>query len=226
MSRLRLSVVVIVVVAFLMAACTPREVHVPPQPTPARSMYWIDLQPGWRVRVVTPVIKSDGHFVEGLPVFSSAGPGPSGQPSGGTTNGATITLKTGKNFVGYEISLYAVKPPRAGGVRVVFGTAAIHQGEKETVRWHPIVPVFRLPRNDAFIRVLHLAWGMHGNHEAAILAANRRGLLDEVTKQVQYHVDACRNTADTHCFWIPTGMAVIPEQRDGAGTNGQWVPAL
>ena len=225
MSRFRLSLPVIVPVAFLMAACAPREVHVPTQPAPAHSMYWIDLQPGWRVRVVTPVIKSDSHFVEGLPVLRSTGSGGSGQAPGGTPHAATITLKTGKDFVGYEVSLYAVKPRRAGGVQVVFRTAAIHQGGKKMVRSHPMVPLFLLPRNDAFIRVLHLAWGMHGNHEAAILAANRRGLLDEVTKQVQYHVDACRNTADTYCFWVPAGMAVVPERRDSAGTNGQWVPA-
>jgi hypothetical protein len=225
MSRFRLSLAVIVFVVFLMAACTPHEVHVPTQPAPARSMYWIDLQPGWRVRVVTPIIKSDGHFVEGLPVLRSSGTGGSSQAPGGTTHAATITLKTGKNFVGYEISLYDVKPRRAGGVQVVFRTAAIHQGKKETVRSQPIVPVFRLPRNDTFIRVLHLSWGMHGNHEAAILAANRRGLLDEVTKQVQYDIDACRSTGDTYCFWVPAGLAVIPERRDGPGTNGQWVPA-
>lgn len=225
MSRFRLPLAFIASIAFLITACAPREVHVPPQPAPAHSMYSIDLQPGWRVRVVTPVIKSDGHFVGELPDFRSTESEGSGQASGQTTNEATITLRAGKNFIGYEVSLYAVKPRQAGGVQVVFRNAVMHQGGKETARSHPIVPLFRLPRNDAFIRVLHLAWGMHGTHEAALLATRQRGLLDEVTKQVQSHIDACRNTADIYCFWIPAGMAVIPERREGAGTNGQWAPA-
>jgi hypothetical protein len=211
--------------AFLITSCAPREVHVPTQPAPAQSMYWIDLQSGWRVRVVTPIVRSGGHFVEGLPVIRSTGVGGSDQRSSQTSNGGTITLNTGKASVGYEVSFYAVKPLRAGGVQVVFRTAVIHQDGEKTVRSHPIVPLFQLPRNETFVRVVHLAWGDRRSHEAAILATRCRDLLDEFTRQVQSHLTACKNTSDVYCSWVPAGVAVIPEHREGGGTNEQWVPA-
>lgn len=226
MGRYRAPLPACTLIVILMSSCAPREVHAPAPAAPPHTMEWIDLQPGWRVRVVTPVIKSGGHLVNGGRVggrgeFQAIAP-----ISGQASHAATVTLKTANDFVGYEVSLYAVKGRRAGGVRVVFSSAVINRGGKRTVQSKPIVPLFQLPGKDRFVRILHLAWGRRGEHEAAILAANRRNLLDPFTRQVEYHSSACGNTHKVFCSWIPAGIAVIPQRRESGGGEEQWVAAF
>ncbi|MEJ2007564.1 MAG: hypothetical protein P8Z30_05295 [Acidobacteriota bacterium] len=226
MSRYRTPIPICAMIAVLMTSCAPREVHAPAPAAPRHTTEWIDLQPGWRVRVVTPVIKSDDHLVKGGSVAGRGELHAGGQSSGQAPLAATITIKTGNDLVGYEVSLYAVKARRAGGVRVVFSSAVIYKGGKKTEQSHPIVPLFRLAGKDRFVRILHLAWGSHGEHEAAILAANRRNLLGAFARQVEYHSSACGNTQDVFCSWIPAGIAVIPQRRKIGGGIEQWVAAF
>lgn len=215
----------LVIPALLLGACALHQVRVPTQVTPHRSWNWIDLQPGWRVQVVAPVVRSGGHLAEGRPLIRQSESQRNDQASAQKPGSVTITLKTGKDFVGYEVSLYAVKPRRSGGVKVVFRSAVIHQGTKKMDRPHPIVPLFRLPRKDSFVRILHLAWGNYGDHDAAVLAANRRSLLDAFTKKVQYRPTVCGNAQSVYCSWIPPGVAVVPQRRKHTARGSEWVPA-
>jgi hypothetical protein len=225
MKRFGALIPILAAIAILATSCASHKVLPPTGAPPPHSWYWVDLRAGWRVRVVTPVIRSGGHLVRGEPATIHRESRESVEAPGQTPGAATITLKTGKDFIGYEVSIYSVKSQTGGGVRVVFRSAVINIGGKKTARSHPIVPLFRSPQNARFVRVLHLAWGSHGDHEAAILAAAREDSLDALTKAVESHPSACVTGIDTFCSWIPAGIAVIPEHRKGAGSNGQWTAA-
>lgn len=108
---------------------------------------------------------------------------------------------------------------------MVLRNAMLHKGRRETARPHPIVPLFQLPRNDSFVHILHLAWGNRGDHDAAVLAANSRSLLDVFTKKVQFHPGECGNAQSVYCSWIPAGVAVVPEDRKRNGASEEWAPA-
>ena len=212
-------------IGFLAASCAPRKILPPTAAAPPHSWYWVDLRPGWRVRVVTPIIKSGGYLVARQ---ASAAGSQSAKPAQSQDHprAATVTtLKTGKDFTGYEVSFYSVKAERGGGVRVAFRSAAVYErGRKEEQR-HPIVRFFQLPRSDRYVRILHLAVGNHGEHDAAILAAAGREVLDGLTNRVETDSSACVVNADSYCSWIPAGIAVIPERKGDTGGKRGWTAA-
>lgn len=217
---------VLAVIAVLATSCAPHQTHIPTQRAPAHSMQWIDLQPGWRVRVVTPVIKSGGYLVKLEPSAHNAASRKNAQTSQRSPGPAVITLKTGKNFTGFEVSLYRVRARHGSGVHVVFVSAVFNKRGKKISARHPILPLFRLPPNDRFVRILHLAWANHGSHDAAILAVNRRDLLDPFSNKVALHPSSCVASPEVFCSWIPAGVAVIPERKGRLHGKSQWMAAF
>jgi hypothetical protein len=211
-------------IAFLAISCTPQKVTPPAEAPPAHSWYWVDLHAGWRVRVVTPVTKSGGYLAMAGPFTETVKSG-AFQVSRRKPGAATIDLKAGKDFSGYEVSLYSVKSRRGGGVRILFRSAGVNQEGKKTARLHPVLPMFRLPGNDRFVRVLHFGRGSHGDHDAAILATNNQNLLDSLAKKVALDPSACVIGADGYCGWVPPGVAVIPEYKKSAAGGSQWTAA-
>lgn len=213
-------------IAILTASCAPHRVPLPTEASPPHSWHWIDLRAGWRVRVVTPITKSGKFLVKaGTPpvAHEPSGSARSPQHAPGTV---VNNFKAGKNLIGYEVSFYSVKPRRGGGVRVTFRSARAIFGGKKVGQPHPDLPLFRLPRNDRFVRILHLARGSHGDHDSAILAASSREQLEVLTKNVEVHPSACSKSAESLCSWEPAGVAVIPEhKKKSRGGNRQWTPA-
>jgi hypothetical protein len=225
MRRSGAAVPILAVIVIVAVSCAPHKVPPPAETVPPHSWYWVDLRAGWRVRVVTPLTKSGGHLAKAEAATSLGETRENVQSPGQAPAAATIELKAGKDFIGYEVALYSVKAQREGGVRVVFRSAVITIRGKKTARPLPILPLFRLPRDDKFVRILHLAWGSHGGHNAAILAANRRDLLDALAKKVASGPAACVISADSYCSWIPAGVAVTPERWKRAGGRGRWTAA-
>lgn len=84
--------------AFLLSACADRQVQALVQAAPRRSWNWIDHQPGCWVRVVAPVIRSDGHLVEGLPVIRQRESQENGRASAQKPGAVTIHPQDGKGF--------------------------------------------------------------------------------------------------------------------------------
>ena len=138
---------------------------------------------------------------------------------------ATVDLKAGKDFIGYEVSLYSVKSRHGGGVRIRFRSTVIDEEGKKTARPQPVLPMFRLPGNDRFVRVLHLGRGSHGDHDAAILATNNQDSLDTFSRKVALDPSACAVNADWYCWWVPAGAAVIPEHKKSAAGGSLWTAA-
>jgi hypothetical protein len=208
----------------LVTSCAPRRIAPPAEASPPHSWNWVELLAGWRVRVVTPVTKSGSFLVKPDPIPEDRRSSESGQAMR-QGPGAAVNFRASKDLIGYEVSLYSVKPRHGGGVRVSFKSATINVGEKKTARPHPALTLFRLPRNDRFVRILHFAWGNHGDHDAAILAASRREFLDALTRSVEFDVSACVNSAESTCSWVPAGVAVIPEHKKNPGDKSQWTAA-
>src|SRR5580693_6473749 len=76
--------------AAFLSACGPRNVRIPPaNPAHSVSQDYIDLQPGWRLTVVTPILKSGGYELN---------------VSEQRTAGNTVTLAAGTDFIGYEVA--------------------------------------------------------------------------------------------------------------------------
>ena len=214
--------IVILFITMTMVTCGgPRpKVAIPTTPVHAASLDWIDLQPGWRVRVITPMLASGGYLLKTEPA-----PAQSVDADASRAIEREITLSTGKDFTGFEVSLYSVKPCRGGGVNVIFDSAEIHKPGQVTRSRQPILPLFRLPREMRWVRILHLARGGH-DHDSAILAATGRDALEALTPQVQSDPSACKPAGDAFCSWIPLGIAAIAESRRDGQAKGQWVSAF
>lgn len=129
------------------------ESEIPSVPPSASSPYWIDLQPGWRVRVVTPVTKSGSYLVKTQPIETRE---TRREQVIGSASPNIIALSAGPDFIGYETSIYAVKHVRGNGVRVIFKSAEIHEKGLVIHSRHPIEPLFQIPRIDEWVRILHL----------------------------------------------------------------------
>ena len=162
----------------------------------------IDLEPGWRLRVVTPILRSGGYLVEA-----------EGE-QGGTT------LRAGSDFLGYEVAFYAVK---TRGIE--FTAAEVHKKDTVVTAVKPIVPLFRMPAHARYTRLIYLVRVSDADHDMAVVAAHNKNSLDPLTAQVRANPASCHDTDKTYCAWIPDGIAVTPEMRARATGTEQWVPA-
>jgi len=212
-------------VTCLAASCALHNVPPPAEAPPPRSWYWVDLHTGWRVRVVTPVTQSGEWLVVANPHVGNGESSTQVQMMRSAPGAATIKLKAGKDLIGYEVSLYSVKAQRGGGVRIVFRSAVINSSGKKTAQSRALFPMFELPRDDKFVRILHLGWGSSGDHDAAILAASNPNILDVLARNVALDHSGCVIGRDSFCSWVPAGIAVIPEHKQSAGGKSQWTAA-
>jgi hypothetical protein len=109
LTRQRSSAWFVLLTTVSLAGCAAR----PPRPTGTladRHPDYVDLHPGWRVRVVIPLTKSGKYKVE---------------TSTTQTSGNTIEVKASDDLLGYEEDFYEVKPKEAG-VAIRFKSATAH----------------------------------------------------------------------------------------------------
>jgi hypothetical protein len=169
------------------------------------------LQAGWRIRVVTPVLKS-GKYVADLKELPSSG--------------GAIELSAGDDFVGYETSYYRVKREEGAGVSIQFTSAGVTIQGNESRKAGPMVQLFKLPASARHLRLVFLTRVSEADHNQAILAAGKPDELDRLTELVQSDPAAnCKIDADTYCEWVPQGIAVRAEEPDRA-QRGKWIPAM
>jgi hypothetical protein len=186
-----------------LSGCAHKVAHVPASPALSSGPPdHIDLEPGWRLRVVTPILKSGGYLVKS-----------SGEPVG-------TTLQAGSDFLGYEVAYYAV---RARGIE--FTAGEVHKKDTVVTAAQPMVPLFRLPKGIRHIRLIYLVRVSDADHDMAVVAARHKGALDPLTAQFRAKPASCRDTDIIYCAWIPDGIAVAPEMRASATGAEQWVPA-
>jgi hypothetical protein len=197
------------VLACVLTACAPRRVQVP-SPAATEPSGYIDLQPGWRLRVVTPILRSGGYRL---------------QPVDQQATGNTITVSTGEDFLGYETAYYAVRA-HGPGVRIAFSSAEISQDGKTALQPQPVAHLFQLPRNTTYVRLIYLLRTSKADHDMAVVAATKMDALDGLTHQVQADPSSgCRSDSRSFCSWIPAGIAIRPEIQSEVDGVNQWAPA-
>jgi hypothetical protein len=186
--------------------------HVPAvEPTPTRVRTSVDLHPGWRIRVVTPVLKSGRYIADFKETLSTSG---------------AIELSAGDDFIGYETSYYRVSHAAQSGVYVEFMSSTVTLEGKESQKSQPIVRLFQMPRDARHVRLLFLTRVSRADHNQAILGAAELDELDRLTELVEADPAAnCRpQPNNAYCEWIPEGIAVRAEKPDPAHRRN-WIPA-
>lgn len=166
---------------------------VPQAPTwPVKSPDWVDLEPGWRVREITPIFTSGGFVAKGIEV----------------QQGNTITISD-TDFEGYETAMYSLDPAQGGGVRSRLETVETNKSGQITKEVKPRVMLFQFPRRVRYIRLLYLLRVSTADHNMAIIGANDPAELLQLTTQVQKNPEGgCANLRRAYCTWLPQGIAV------------------
>jgi len=203
-------------VTFLLtlAGCSRPKLDLPKPTVAQHGREWIDLQGGWRVRVVTPLLKSGGYIVK------TSNAGPRAEIDLTQTRSVDVALKADDDFQGYEEATYQVQARGGGGVRLTLNSIVVRRDGQSAVSRAPLNPLLRIPRSMRSIRILHLVRVSRADHNAAILAARSPDLLETLTKQVQSDPSACELARESVCQWVPAGIAVIPEKMNG----DRWSP--
>jgi hypothetical protein len=174
--------------------------------------HYIDLQPGWRLKVVVPILESGAYKVKTEESVSSGG---------------TVNMHAEDGFKGYETDLYSVNAASDGQSVIALQSAeftAINQ--KKEKREKAVVSLFDLPPSVAYVRLLFLTRASEEEHDEAILGASSSSVLEELTQKVEDNSERnCASSQWSHCSWVPAGIAVQVERRDPSKRNA-WVPAL
>jgi hypothetical protein len=202
-------------VGALLASCSQRTSPPSLPKTSNQSSSYIDLEPGWRISVITPLTRS------GALTLKPKGP----HKLEGTGRTLTMTLEADSDLVGYERSYYRVEALRGkkGGIRIRFSEAQTVLDSKSTRAAKPSVPLFVLPSEARYVRLLYLVRSSPSDHNMAVLAARNIEGLHALTEKVQTSpVAACTHGQNQSCAWIPSGIAVRPEMR--LPGSDQWIP--
>ena len=196
----------------LLTGCLSRPVRVSTTPPPADAQNsYIDLQPGWRIRVIAPLTKSGSFQVAATEQ---------------STVGNTITLSTSDDFLGYQTAYYSVGPRSRTEVQIAFISAEDTKGGVTGApQAVPALPLFQLPRDARHVRLLYVTRRSGTDHDMAVLAAKNQDALAPLTADVQKDPVSCRDARHVFCSWIPAGIAVRPELRKVVSGAEQWVPA-
>ena len=167
---------------------------------------YVDLKPGWRLRVVFPITRSGSYVVV------------SEQPSEGGS------VKVSDDFLGYEKSYYSVKPASGTGVRIEFTKAQVWEKDKFHSRPKTLLPLFDALANSRYVRLVYLIRASQADHNMAVVAASDPATLETLTRNVTSSA-ICKSSPDGVCIWTPAGVAVTPEEKRLVDGKKQWAPA-
>lgn len=210
---LTLAVYVCLALAILCGCRTKRQNQSAPHQIPAAGNTYLDLQPGWRLRAIVPLLQSGSYALT---------------PSRSQKSGSTITVNTGSDFLGYETDYYTIESRGRHGVQIAFASADVTRNDRTVPAAQPKVNLFASFHRTRYVRLLYLQRVSEADHNMAALGANRRDLLEDFTRRVQSDPAACQGDRQKICAWIPLGIAVRTEQyhQDFAqgGGKGDWEP--
>jgi hypothetical protein len=193
--------------ASILAGCATHKAPVPAAAVQPIGRSYIDLQPGWRLRVVTPLLKSGGYR---LKLGAQA------------ADGSTVALSAGNDFLGYEVAYYAVKA-RNG---VEFVSAETTRDGQTAPQAEPVAHLFQLPHGVRYVRLIYLVRASQADHDMAVAAAKELRDLEALTRRVEMDpAGACREGQGAFCAWIPAGIAVVPQMKKPVEGGVEWVPA-
>jgi hypothetical protein len=186
-----------------MTGCAHKRSVAPPTAAQSVAPDFLDLEPGWRLRITTPLFRHDASATQ-----EPSAPG-------------TITLKAPEGFA-YETAYYAILrgPDRVLGFELASGTV-VRDGkptnEAPTLGWR-IQPSIAA----TLARLIYLTRLSESDHNMAVVATLNAPALESLTRRIgESPEQACISTADAFCAWVPAGVAVVAERMTTAGT---WEP--
>jgi hypothetical protein len=192
-------------IAFL-GGCAHRHPLPPPPPAPGGPSF-VDLEAGWRVRVITAKLKSGGFLMK---------------TTEQKEEGNNITLRAGDEFLGYETATYSVTARKDAGIRVALAAVEFNQNGAITPTPKSFAPRMPIPGRFRRVRLLYMQKVSDADHAMAVLAARDLPRLQLLTRSVQASPEtACRSNRNEYCEWIPAGVALRPERP----VNQGWAPA-
>jgi hypothetical protein len=197
------SAIAMVASALIIASCSKSK-PVIATPSPVSNSEYIDLQPEWRLRVVTPLGKTGDYKLKFQEVAES---------------GNQLTLRAA-DFGGYETSYYSVEPRRPG-VRVRFASAEVTREGVTSPATKSVVPLFTAAARNRYVRLVYLTRVSTADHNMAVISCEKLNDLEALTRAAQANDPVCGK--DPRCSWIPAGIAVRPELKRPA--DGTWAPA-
>lgn len=193
----------------LLTACPHKSLV---QPTPSihnlGETDYVDLQIGWRIRVITPVMSSGGYIV----------------PMTAKVEGNAITVTTGKEFLGYQTDFYDVRSSSDGMMKVkfIYGEAVV-QGKK-TKRAQPALQLPPQTLDKGFFRLVYLTRVSQHDHDMVLLASTHKDSLHDLTNSIVANVlNNCGVSKDSSCTEIPKGVGFIVEEEVRKNGQTQWV---
>lgn len=170
----------------------------PQPPPPPGGPTHLDLEAGWRVRVITAKLKSGGFLLK---------------KTEEKQEGGTITMRAGDEFLGYETATYNVDPRKDGGIRIALAAVEFNHNGAITQSSKSFAPRMAIPVRFRRIRLLYMQKASNADHAMAVLAARGSDLLEVLTAAVRARPEtACRTNRHEYCEWIPAGVAVRAER--------------
>jgi hypothetical protein len=195
----------------LLAGCASRTTRIAATPAGSANNDYLDIQAGWRLTAVTPILKSGGYVLK--------------TPDKPISNNG-FTLSAGTDFVGYEVAHYEVKGPRGGHVSVEFDSAEVTKEGKTQPQPRSIAPIFQVARRPTYLRLIYLIRISQADHNMDVVAARKIEALDAITRQIQMNpADGCKVDRRASCVWIPDGIAVRAEMLKTVDGVEKWVDA-
>lgn len=170
---------------------------------------FIDLEPGWRLRAIVPLMKSGKAGAPALTVVEQ--------------NGLALTLKALPNLIGYETQYYAVEK-RWSNLRIEFASASDVRDGLSTKSQEPVIDIFSTHPRARYIRLLYLTRASHNDHNMAVLGAPGPQSLQNLTMRIENDPGACQAANRVFCLWVPAGIALRPEQRASDKEVREWQP--
>jgi hypothetical protein len=161
----------------------------------------LDLAQGWRLRVITPILKSGGYQI----------------PTVAKQQGLTIEIDSQGEFLGMETAFYSVEP----GLRIKLASVEAMLDGKTKPREKPLAKLFEFPSDARHMRLVYLTRVSQADHDMAVVSGTTVQHLDELTRRV-HSTSEC---ASPYCAWVPAGIAVLAQVRvkvDGVDT---WIAA-
>lgn len=196
----------------LLTGCASRTVRIAATPAVSANNDYLDIQAGWRLTAVTPILKSGGYVLK--------------TPDKLTSGSNGFTLSAGTDFEGYEVAHYEVKAQSGGRVRVEFNSAEVTKEGKTLPQPQSIAPLFQMARRATYLRLIYLIRISQADHNMAVVAARNIDALDAMTRQVQTNpAEGCKVDQRASCAWVPDGIAVRAEVLKTVDGIGKWVDA-
>lgn len=194
-------------VGLCLASCSRTITSIPPTP-PIPTRGFVDIEPGWRIVTIVPLRRDapSSPWAFAPPRLASA-----------STNGLSVEAKLapGSQFA-FEESIYRV------GSNIDWQQSNRSVDAKRSPLTAPTLSLF--PEGRGLFRLLFLTRASDTNYNTAFLRAGDRQALEALTARVRANPDAnCGTDMQSVCRWIPLGVAVRPEKRNG---RGAFIPVL